>query len=75
MGQECLFKEEHPDYGEMFFDDTIGGMSEKGIDDRLNFLSDGVISMYKDYLEGGYIGNEEQYNLSDAERVMLRLLY
>ena len=75
MEQERLFKEEHPDYGEMFFDDTIGVMSEKGIDDRLNFLSDGVISMYNGYLEGGYIGNEEQYNLSDAERVMLRLLY
>ena len=75
MEQERLFKEEHPDYGEMFFDDTIGVMSEKGIDDRLSFLSDEVISTYKGYLEDGYIGNEEQYNLSDAERVMLRMLY
>ena len=75
MGQERQFKEEHPDYGEMFYDNTIGEMSEKGIDDRLSFLSDEVISTYKGYLEDGYIGNEEQYNLSDAERVMLRMLY
>lgn len=73
--QERQFQEDHPDYGEMYYDDTIGEMSEKGIDDRLNFLSDGVISLYKGYLEGGYIGNEEQYNLNDAERVMLRMLY
>ncbi len=75
MGQERQFKEAHPDYGEMIYDDSIGEMSEKGIDDRLSFLSDEVISTYKGYLEDGYIGNEEQYNLSDAERVMLMMLY
>lgn len=67
LEQERLFKEEHPDYGEMFYDDTIGEMSEIGINDRLNFLADGVISKYTEYLKGGFIEKEEQYNLSDAE--------
>lgn len=75
LEQERLFKEEHPDYGEMFYDDTIGEMSEIGINDRLNFLADGVISKYTEYLKGGYIENEEQYQLTDAERVMLKMLY
>lgn len=73
--QERQFQIDHPDYGALLYDDAIGEMSVKGIDDRLNFLSDGVISTYKGYLEGGYLGKEEQYNLSDAERVMLRMLY
>lgn len=75
LEQERLFKEEHPDYGDLFYDDTIGEMSEIGINDRLNFLADGVISKYMEYLKGGYIGNEEKYQLTDAERVMLKMLY
>ena len=75
LEQERQFKEKHPDYGKMFYDESIGEMSEIGINDRLNFLSDGVISMYKEYLNDGYIGNEEQYQLTDAGRVMLRMLY
>lgn len=75
LEQERLFKEEHPDYGMMFHDDTIGEMSEIGLNDRLNFLADGVISKYKEYLNGGYLENEEQFQLTDAERVMLKMLY
>lgn len=75
LEQERMFKEGHPDYGELFYDDTIGEMSEVGINDRLNFLADGVISKYMEYLKGGYVGNEEKYLLTDAERVMLKMLY
>lgn len=72
--QEKIFKQKHPDYGKCFYDENIGEMSFVGINDRLNFLSDGIISIYREKLKE-YIGNEEQYNLSDAQRVMLRMLY
>lgn len=75
IDQERQFKKEHPNYGEMFYDESICGMSEIGMNDSLNFLADGVISKYKEYLDGGYIENEEQYQLTDAERVMLKMLY
>lgn len=44
INAENEFCKEHPNYGELFFDTSIGEMSEQGIDDRLNYLSDRIIS-------------------------------
>lgn len=74
LEKEQEFCNEHPDYGAIFFDPEIGEMSEVGINDRNNFLSDKTISSYYSQL-GSFIGNEEQFNLSDAQRVVLRMFY
>lgn len=74
INAENEFCEEHPNYGESFFDTSIGEMSEQGIDDRLNYLSDRIISkcnkMIKEPSE-----KELEFKLSDAQRVLLRLLH
>ena len=46
INAENEFCKEHPNYGELFFDTSIGEMSEQGINDRLNYLSDRIISKY-----------------------------
>ena len=45
INAENEFCKEHPNYGELFFDTSIGEMSEQGINDRLNYLSDRIISL------------------------------
>ena len=44
INAENEFCKEHPNYGELFLDTSIGEMSEQGINDRLNYLSDRIIS-------------------------------
>ena len=74
LDEEDKFCKEHPDYGEMFFDESIGGMTEYGINDRLNYLSDRTISNTNKTIKEPF-GKEIDFGLSDAQRVLLRLLY
>lgn len=55
-----------------FFDTSIGEMSEQGIDDRLNYLSDRIISDYDKIIKEPS-EKELEFKLSDAQRVLLRL--
>lgn len=74
LEQENRYCEEHPNYGKLFFDEKIGEMSIVGVDDHYNFLTDRVISKHLKYIEK-FQGDEHLYNLTDSERVVLRLLY
>ena len=74
LDQEKKFKEEHPCYGELYFDDDILEMTCKGIDDKCYFLSEGIFSSYLESLDSQW-GNEEAYNLTQGQRLMLRLFY
>lgn len=64
----------HPNYGEPFYDEKNSEMSEYGIDDRLNYLTDKVISKALKTLKEP-LGKELEYGLSDAQRILIRLFY
>ena len=72
INAENEFCKKHPNYGEPFFDTSIGEMSEQGIDDRLNYLSDRIISDYDKIIKEPS-EKELEFKLSDAQRVLLRL--
>ena len=72
INAENEFCKEHPDYGELFFDTSIGEMSEQGIDDRLNYLSDRIISNCNKIIKEPS-EKELEFKLSDVQRVLLRL--
>lgn len=74
LEKEQEFCEAHPDYGKRFFDKEIGEMSEIGINDSNHFLHDKVINKYFSII-GAPIGNEESLELTDAQRVCLRMFY
>lgn len=54
------------------FDTSIGEMSEQGINDRLNYLSDRIISKYNKIIKEP-TEKELEFGLSDAQRILLRL--
>lgn len=71
---EEQFIKNHPNYGEPFYDETIDEMSSYGVNDRLNYLSDKVISnAYK--LIKVPLGKEIEFGFSDAQKVLFRLFY
>lgn len=72
INAENEFCKEHPNYGELFFDTSIGEMSEQGINDRLNYLSDRIISKYNKIIKEPS-EKELEFGLSDAQRILLRL--
>lgn len=72
INAENEFCKKHPDYGECFFDTSINEMSERGINDRLNFLSDRVISNCNKIIKEPS-EKELEFGLSDAQRVLLML--
>lgn len=72
LDAEKEFKERNPDYGQSFYDKTIEEFRKKGDDDRMNFLSNGVISQYSEDVKKS-IGNSERYNLTDAQKLMIYL--
>lgn len=74
MNEEDKFINTHPNYGEMFYDDSIGEMSEYGINDRLNYLRDRIFSKIHKTLNEP-LGKEIEFGLSEAQRVLLRLFY
>ncbi|MFA6780211.1 MAG: hypothetical protein WCU80_10595 [Paludibacteraceae bacterium] len=74
IDKEDEFITNHPNYGHFFYDETIGEMSEYGINDRLNYLSDKVISKTRETIKEP-LENEIKFGLSDAQRVLLRLFY
>ncbi|MBR6252218.1 MAG: hypothetical protein IKR17_13665 [Bacteroidales bacterium] len=74
LDEENAFCQNHPNYGETYWNEELGEMSVFGIDDRLNYLSDRVFSnIYKTIKEP--LGREIEFGLSDAQRVLLRLFY
>lgn len=73
LDEENKFCNDHPNYGQVFYDNTIGEFSEYGINDRLNFLSERIISKEKEYIKKPL--DKEQFGLSDAQKVLLHLLY
>ena len=70
INAENEFCKEHPNYGELFFDTSIGEMSEQGINDRLNYLSDRIISKYNKIIKEPS-EKELEFGLSDAQRILL----
>lgn len=72
INAENEFCKKHPNYGELFFDTSIGEMSEQGINDRLNYLSDRIISNCSKTIKEPS-EKELEFGLSDAQRVLLRL--
>lgn len=74
INAENEFCEKHPDYGELFFDTSIGEMSEIGTDDRLNYLSDRIISECKRIIKEPS-EKELEFELTDAQRVLLILFF
>ena len=74
INAENEFCKEHPNYGELFFDTSIGEMSEQGIDDRLNYLSDRIISNCNKIIKEPS-EKELEFKLSDVQRVLLRLFF
>ena len=74
LEQEDEFCKKHPEYGQLFYDVSIGELIKCGIDDPLNFLSDKVISNTLDTL-GKPVGREDELGLTSIQRVLLRLLY
>ena len=72
LDEEDKFCKEHPDYGELFFDESINEMSEYGMDDRLNYLSDKKISSICKLVEEE-LGKESKFGLSDAQIVLFGL--
>lgn len=69
---ENEFCRQHPDYGEWYFDTSIGELSEIGVDDRLNYLSDRIISKYIRFIKEPS-EQELKFNLSEVQMVLLRL--
>ena len=69
INAENEFCKEHPNYGELFFDTSIGEMSEQGIDDRLNYLSDRIISNCNKIIKEPS-EKELEFKLSDVQRVL-----
>lgn len=74
LDEEDNFCRKHPDYGEMFWDPEIEEMSEIGINDQLNYLKDRIFSRTRDTIHEP-LGRECDLGLTDAQRVLLRLLY
>ena len=62
LEKEEEFCKEHPDYGELCYDEEIEEMSEVGINDRNNFLSDRTISEYYSHIKNP-LGNEDAYGI------------
>lgn len=74
LEKEEEFCKDHPNYGELFYDEEIGEMSEVGINDRNNFLYDKVIGNYYSHI-GAPIGNEDAFGLTDAQKVCLMMFH
>ena len=72
LDSEKAFCEQHPDYGDYFWNENSGEMDVVGSDDRLSFLMEKPFSKYSKLK---VIGNEDYYGLTDAERVILLLFY
>lgn len=73
INAENEFCKKHPNYGEPFFDTSIGEMSEQGIDDRLNYLSDRIISDYDKIIKEPS-EKELEFKLSDAQRCIIEII-
>ena len=74
LDEEEKFCKEHPDYEKDFFDTSINEMSKQGINDRLNYLTKRVFSKTHETITEP-LENEKKLGLSEAQRVILRLLY
>lgn len=67
------FRDEHPNYGEIYFH-KLYGMCEIGDDDAASFLiSKPIATCYDSCLK--IIGNEEKFGLTKAEQVLLNMYY
>lgn len=70
---EKKFRDEHPDYREIYFDEQYG-MRKIGDDDAASFLISKPIAKCYDSCSK-IIGNEERFNLTKAEQVFLKMYY
>lgn len=67
------FRDEHPNYGEIYFH-KLYGMCEIGDDDAASFLISKPIATCYDSCSK-IIGNEEKFGLTKAEQVLLNMYY
>lgn len=67
------FRDEHPNYGEIYFH-KLYGMCEIGDDDAASFLISKPIATCDDSCSK-IIGNEEKFGLTKAEQVLLNMYY
>ena len=67
------FRDEHPNYGEIYFH-KLYGMCEIGDDDAASFLISKPIATCHDSCSK-IIGNEEKFGLTKAEQVLLNMYY
>lgn len=67
------FRDEHPNYGEIYFH-KLYGMCEIGDDDAASFLISKPIATCYDSCSK-IIGNEEEFGLTKAEQVLLNMYY
>lgn len=67
------FRDEHPNYGEIYFH-KLYGMCEIGDDDAASFLISKPIATCYDSCSK-IIGNEEIFGLTKAEQVLLNMYY
>lgn len=74
LDEEDKFCNEHMNYKEWFYDESIGEMSSYGINDPLYYLFNRVISEINKTIKKP-LDQEISFGLSDAQRVLLRLLY
>lgn len=74
LEKEEEFCKAHPDYGELCYDEEIEEMSEVGINDRNNFLSDRTISEYYSHIKNP-LGNEDAYGFTEAQKVFFRMFH
>lgn len=72
IDEENKFCRKHPKYGELYFDTSMGEMSEEGINDRHNYLSKRIISENSKLIKGPS-EKEIDLKISDAQRVLLSL--
>lgn len=73
LDAENEFVAQHPNYGEIFFDEKVG-TSEVGQDDRVEFLMQKPFADALTYIKT-IVKNEEVYGLTLAERVLLSMYY
>lgn len=67
------FRDEHPNYGEIYFH-KLYGMCEIGDDDAASFLISKPIATCYDSCSK-IIGSEEKFGLTKAEQVLLNMYY
>ena len=71
---ELQFIAGHPDYGQLTYNEEIGEMEDIGMNDPSFFLMSKPFEKHFSKL-GRNLGKEDDYGLTDAEKVALKMFY